>query len=257
MTAAFQPVARTEAPCKCCGAAAPLYGVVDFHRNCEVRRRHPLPVSGIPIYYHRCPACGFIFTTAFDQFTKEDFARYIYNSDYVFVDPDYKEERPRGNAGLVGNLFPTITPERLLDYGSGDGLLVDVLRATGRFKADAYDPFVPRHATRPAQRYDCIVSFEVLEHSPTPAQTIADMNSLLTENGLIVLSTLLQPADIDQQGLNWWYVGPRNGHVSLFSRASLEKLVAPFGFRHGWFNDNLHVLFREVPAFAKHLIRVG
>ena len=73
---------------------------------------------------------------------------------------------------------------------------------------------------------------------------MADMNSLLAENGLILFSTLLQPADIDQQGLNWWYAGPRNGHVSLFSRASLGRLVDPFGLKLGSFNDNLHVLYR-------------
>ena len=255
MTAAFQPITDKQATCKCCGSAAALYGVVDFHKHCEVQHRHDLGVSGIPIYYYRCPSCGFIFTIAFDNFTKEDFSRRIYNSDYILVDPDYKEERPRGNADLVSNLFPTLTPQRILDYGCGEGVLVDVLRGTGRFQVDAYDPFVPRYAARPTQRYNCIVSFEVLEHSTQPAQTIADMNELLTENGLIVLSTLLQPEDIDQQGLNWWYAGPRNGHVSLFSVAGLLKLVEPFGFKHGSFNANLHVLFREVPAFAQHLIR--
>ena len=257
MSADFQPVVSAQTTCKCCGATASLCGVVDFNKNCEVQRRHPLPVAGIPVYYHRCPACGFIFTTAFDHFTKEDFARHIYNSDYIFVDPDYKEDRPRNNAGFVAQLFRDAGPERILDYGSGEGLLVDVLRGTGRFQADAYDPFVPRHAARPNHRYDCIVSFEVLEHSPTPAATLADMNSLLTENGIILFSTLVQPADIDQQGLNWWYVGPRNGHVSLYSRLSLVKLGAPFSLRHGSFNDNLHVFFRQVPAFAAHFIRLG
>ena len=257
MSADFKAIADKQAPCKCCGSMAQLYGVVDFHKNCEVQRPHALGFSGIPIYYYRCPACTFIFTTAFDAFTKEDFARTIYNSDYIQVDPDYKDDRPRGNAELIGNLFPTLTPQRILDYGSGEGLLVDVLRATGRFEVDAYDPFVARHANRPQRRYDCIVSFEVLEHSPQPAQTIAEMNDLLTENGVIILSTLLQPADIDQQRLNWWYAGPRNGHVSLYSLASLLKLVEPFGFRQGSFNANLHILFREVPAFAQHLIRLA
>ena len=111
MTAELKPVAEAQAICKCCGATAWLCGVVDFHKNCEVQRRHPLPISGIPIYYHRCPTCGFIFTTAFDHFTHEDFARHIYNGDYIFVDPDYQDERPRGNAGLISNLFPKLTPE--------------------------------------------------------------------------------------------------------------------------------------------------
>ena len=107
----------------------------------------------------------------------------------------------------------------------------------------------------PTDRFDCIVSFEVLEHSHDPARTFADMNGFLAESGLIIFSTLLQPADLDNIGLNWWYAGPRNGHVSLYSRPSLEKLIEPFGFKLGSFNDGLHILFREIPDFAKHFIK--
>jgi Methyltransferase domain len=83
----------------------------------------------------------------------------------------------------------------------------------------------------------------------------AALTDFVATPGLILFSTLLQPADIDHQGLNWWYAGPRNGHVSLYSRDSLERLVQPFGFKLGSFNDGMHVLFREVPDFAKHFIR--
>ena len=65
---------------------------------------------------------------------------------------------------------------------------------------------------------------------------------------------MLQPADIDRQGLSWWYAGPRNGHVSLFSRESLVALIEPFGFGIASFNDDLHVLYREIPDFARHFL---
>ena len=79
MNSGLRPVFAKETPCKCCGALAFLYGVVDFHKNCEIYRRNVLEISGVPIYYHRCPECGFIFTTAFDHFTNEDFQQYVYN----------------------------------------------------------------------------------------------------------------------------------------------------------------------------------
>ena len=106
----------------------------------------------------------------------------------------------------------------------------------------------------PTSRYDCIVSFEVVEHSPDPAATFTEMSNLLADRGIILFSTLLQPADIDQQGVNWWYLGPRNGHVSLYSGASLLKVVQPLGFQLRSASAALHVLFREVPDFARHLI---
>ena len=91
MNSGLQAIGTQETPCKCCGAPACLYGVVDFHTNCEIHRRKVLDLSGIPIYYHRCTVCQFIFTTAFDHFTKEDFRRYIYNQEYLLVDPDLNE----------------------------------------------------------------------------------------------------------------------------------------------------------------------
>jgi 2-polyprenyl-6-hydroxyphenyl methylase/3-demethylubiquinone-9 3-methyltransferase len=252
----LQPVCARRAPCKCCGAEATLCGVVDYHKNCESHRRRVLGLSGVPIYYHRCPVCRFLFTTAFDHFTRHDFLSHVYNDEYLLVDPDYLEARPRANASFLNMLFPHARPERVLDYGGGNGVLAKSLRAAGFPHAETYDPFTPAHADRPSGTFDCIACFEVLEHSTDPARTIAEMNGFLRDPGLIVLSTMLQPADIDQQGLNWWYAGPRNGHVSLYSRESLERLVAPHDFKLGSFNDGFHVLFREAPAFARHFIRV-
>jgi 2-polyprenyl-6-hydroxyphenyl methylase/3-demethylubiquinone-9 3-methyltransferase len=235
---------------------AALYGVVDFHKNCEMHRRKVLDVSGAPVYYHRCPACGFIFTTAFDHFTKDDFLRYIYNDEYLLVDPEYIEERPRGSATVLCQLFADVKPRRVLDYGGGNGVLAEALRTSGFADSQTYDPFVARHAARPRGRFDCVVSFEVLEHSTDPAGTIADMNEFLAETGLILLSTLVQPADIDQQGLSWWYAAPRNGHVSLFTKTSMAIIGQHFGFKCGSFNDSLHVFFRDIPEFARHFIKV-
>jgi SAM-dependent methyltransferase len=254
MNSGLQAICAEQAACKCCGATAFPYGVVDFHKNCEILRRKVLDVSGVPIYYYRCPACRFLFTTAFDHFTTDDFLRHVYNEEYHLVDPDYRDERGRWNAELLAGLFADPRPHRILDYGGGNGTLADRLRAAGFPRVETYDPFVPDYSDRPDGRFDCVVSFEVVEHSTDPERTFADMGEFLADPGLIVFSTLLQPPDIDRHGLNWWYAGPRNGHVSLFSRESLRAIVEPLGFGFGSFNDNLHVLFREVPAFAKHFL---
>jgi 2-polyprenyl-6-hydroxyphenyl methylase/3-demethylubiquinone-9 3-methyltransferase len=256
MKSALQAICAKETICKCCGAAAFPCGVVDFNKNCEIYRRAALGLSCVPIYYYRCPRCRFIFTTAFDHFTHEDFQQHVYNQDYLLIDPDYELTRPRDNAAKVCGLFPDAKPQSVLDYGCGHGVLAQLLRAAGFPRVDTYDPFVPEYSTNPLERYECVVCFEVVEHSTDPAGIFADMSDLMTDNGMILFSTLLQPADIDSQGLNWWYAAPRNAHVSLYTKASLASLVQPLGFNLGSFNESYHILFRDVPDFARHFVRL-
>src|SRR5687768_413288 len=135
----LRPV-ETVTPCKCCGTAAALYGVVDFTKSCEEGRGKILPLSGVPVYYHRCPACGFIFTIAFDDFSPEDFARHVYNDEYILVDPDYTRVRPEANARSIAGAFKGARSLRILDYGGGTGVLAEGLRAAGFQDVQTYDP---------------------------------------------------------------------------------------------------------------------
>src|SRR5438270_709952 len=88
MNATMQQVCPLQEQCKCCGTAAYLYGVVDFHKHCDPTGSQALPLSGVPIYYYRCADCLFLFATAFDRFTAQDFRHYIYNEEYLLIDPE-------------------------------------------------------------------------------------------------------------------------------------------------------------------------
>lgn len=250
-------VAATTSPCKVCGTAAPLFGVCDFNRSCEEGRSGPLPLTGIPIYYHRCPQCGFLFTTAFDAFSHDDFSRWIYNDQYAAVDPDYLAVRPGNNTMLVADFIGPALNTRVLDYGSGNGLLARNLRQRGFTDVVEYDPFVPASSHRPQGRFECITAFEVLEHSVDPRRTVQDMASLLADPGIILFSTSLQPERIVATGMNWWYIGPRNGHASVFSLRSLQLLSASAELGCGSFSNIMHVMLRHVPQFAATRIRLA
>jgi SAM-dependent methyltransferase len=240
------------AECKICRAPSPLFGVVDFHKSCMEAKGLRLSLSGVPVYYRRCGQCGFAFTDAFDGWTPEEFERRIYNRDYLLVDPDYVEMRPAANARMVAESFPDAkTSIRILDYGGGSGLLAERLRETG-FSAATYDPFSTFDEV-PEERFDLITCFEVMEHVPQPRETVAAMASLLKEGGVILFSTLVQPAEFEQLGLSWWYAAPRNGHVSLYTTAALARLFKAHGMKVGSFSEVLHIAYARVPAFAAHL----
>ncbi len=255
MKSDLRSICDKQTQCKCCGGRAFPYGVVDFHKNCELYRKNALDISGVPIYYHRCPTCGFLFTTAFDHFTNQDFQQHIYNEEYSLIDPDYQDARPRLNAGILSNLFQKDRPKRILDYGGGSGTLAQMLQTVGFPRVVTYDPFVSQFAAKPSDRFDCILCFEVVEHATDPGGLFADMKELLTDSGIILFSTLVQPEDIDKLGLNWWYAAPRNAHISLHTKPSLAQIGHRLGFTLGSFNESYHVFFREIPEFAKHFLK--
>jgi SAM-dependent methyltransferase len=238
--------------CKVCAGPSPLFGVVDFHKSCIEAQGRRLALSGFPVYYRRCRNCGFTFTTAFDAWDLESFRRHIYNNDYAVVDPDFVELRPTGNAKLVAASFPDArTSISILDYGGGEGLFAARLREQG-FSAATYDPF-SSFDRMPAEKFDLVTCFEVLEHVPSPKITVATMVSLLKDPGAILFSTLVQPAEFETVGLNWWYASPRNGHISLYSSQALAHLFSPYGMRVASFSPDLHIAYAQVPPFADHL----
>jgi Methyltransferase domain len=233
-------------PCKICGAPAPPFGTVDFNRSCGEPRAETLPPLGIPVQFRRCSHCGFLFTECFDDWTDRDFKQFIYNEDYIRLDPDYAELRPRSRAHMLVRQFEADRAVlRMLDYGGGNGLLSRCLREAGFTTAECFDPFTPEFSRRPDGRFDVITCFETIEHLTDPLAKIDDMVSLLSEIGVVIFTTLLQPADFASVGLSWWYVGPRNGHVSLFTRAALAIAWRRHGFTVSSFTEDRHLAFRD------------
>jgi 2-polyprenyl-3-methyl-5-hydroxy-6-metoxy-1,4-benzoquinol methylase len=123
---------------------------------------------------------------------------------------------------VVTRLWGAVKVEtRVLGYGGGNDVFCTALRANGFPVAVTYDPMVPEYSRRPDGKFDLVTCFETLEHLPDPQAGITQIIECIAEPGLILFPTLLLPADFDTQRLNWWYIGPRNGHVSIFSKQAL------------------------------------
>jgi 2-polyprenyl-6-hydroxyphenyl methylase/3-demethylubiquinone-9 3-methyltransferase len=212
--------AAAAIPCKICGRPAEFFDLVDFQKC--VGNYHFGP-AGVQTAWYRCEHCGFLFTPFVDNWSHEDFARFIYNDDYVLVDPDYAADRPKAVARNLAALMKGYEACSILDYGSGGGLLAESLASLGFRDVKCYDPF--SRPERPVGKFDIIICNEVIEHTPFPLRAVADMRSLLREEGCIILGETLQPVDIRTVRCSWWYVAPRNGHVSTFTDATFAYIA--------------------------------
>ncbi len=239
--------------CKCCGEPAPWFGAADFAKSGIDAERGPvLPPAGWSVDYFRCRSCGFLFSDFLDDWSQDRLKHEIYNEDYLRFDPEFAGERPERTAGMLEQLFGAHKTSRILDYGGGDGALTRRLRARGFTDVHSLDPF-HGDAAPVTGRFDVMVCVEVFEHLTRPDAALAASRTLLKPEGVLIFSTQLQPYDIGQCGTSWWYLAPRNGHVSLHSRRSLEILARRHGLSFGSFNPNLHMAWQRLPDFAAYL----
>lgn len=202
--------------------------------------------AGVPVTYHRCERCHFMFTDFLDHVSAEELVARVYNDEYIKFDPLYPLIRPRTNAGFLRDIVaeawqPAAVP-RILDYGAGNGMLSDLL--AGHVAVKNFDALNPRFDRLPDGRFDLIFCSEVVEHIPDPHALMRDWTHLLAEPGAVVFSTTIQPDDITSLRGAWWYLGPRNGHVSLYSQESLGLLCRQHGLHYVPIDDQWHLAMR-------------
>jgi hypothetical protein len=235
-------------PCKICGGDSHLFDVVDFAKFCDQSDYYSFGLSGIPVYYRKCQDCELIFTAAFDHLDKQGFSELVYNSDYVKFDPDYVEKRPSQNADFLADfLGPIKASVRGLDYGSGNGLTAAILSERG-WSFSACDPISnPVAVSESFGNFNVISAIEVFEHIPFPVSGMEDLLSYAADDCLLIIGTLATDNQVTGSRLDWWYAGPRNGHITLHSKASLRLLFNRYGFSYYSPNNSLHVGVRGNP----------
>lgn len=243
-----------EVTCKCCGGQTRPIGDVDSARSCE--DRHGCPIfnpTGIAITYRRCDKCEFTFTDYFDNLSVSELGAQIYNEEYVLADPDFQGVRPAFFAREISRLLsPFAETIRALDFGGGSGLFSNTMKNQG-FCFDTWDPYFA-DTTRPDAKYDLVTAYEVVEHSRDPIATFQEAVGTLKPNGLLLFSTQVFPAGA---GLEWWYVAPRNGHVSLHTVASLRACAAACGFRALSLSAGDHLFLpARLSPLGRHIIRM-
>jgi 2-polyprenyl-3-methyl-5-hydroxy-6-metoxy-1,4-benzoquinol methylase len=80
---------------------------------------------------------------------------------------------------------------RILDYGCGGGGFVRYLRQRGYAEAWGYDRYASDFSdiSLLEQRYDCLISQDVLEHVLEPSSLLDDFDRLVASSGIVAIGT--------------------------------------------------------------------
>jgi hypothetical protein len=223
------PRASGAKSCKICEADAR----VAFRIPSAKATGHDIPDAPDDCTYYECPNCRFCFTDLLDD---KDVAS-VYGAKY------WKEQDPdwHGRTSETLRLFllasSLLRPEpwalEILDFGCGMGTFVQTAREKLDLQVWGHDIIEPEfgrefflRALGP-QQFDLILSVEVIEHLVEPAAALTAATRSLKPGGVFAFQTAYyDPASC---GRDWWYVGPANGHVSLFSAGALDVLFKRLG----------------------------
>jgi hypothetical protein len=240
--------------CQICSSNAYLYGILDFNKVCHEELANNFPKTKILINYFLCEYCKFCFAPEFLDWSDADFKNKIYDDQYILIDPGHAGWRAQENSKNIIDGFKIIDKIKHLDYGGGNGLFCEILRSQG-WDSENYDPFYDGQIIdiKP-NSYNFITAFEVFEHMPFVNKFMLDMVKFCSDDAIILFTTLLSDGNIhEDQDLDWWYAAPRNGHISLFSKKSLQILAQKNGFQFGSFSNNFHIFFKEIPSWASQM----
>jgi len=221
---------RDEVVCPVCGAASVYLDALDFNKSCLDLDF----VQSTLVPYYLCENCKFCFAPIFHEWSEEMFSKHIYNDQYLKFDPEYISIRPLRNAHRLLKIFKDTNKSTIahLDYGGGNGVLSKTFQKHG-WNSKNFDPMIDKKMPENVlhRTFNLITMFEVLEHVSQVYQLFQDLCGLLRDDGIILLTTALSDTTVVAHNtpLTWWYASPRNGHVSLFSKESLEYLSAQYG----------------------------
>lgn len=177
-------------PCPACGGAGPFPKVEDWHDG----------VAGKDYSVHACPGCGVEFSEP----------RVAVGADWYEKAAPLRgrEHKPGPETDFRFKLFfsEPLTPGRLLDVGCGDGGFLALARERGwsvvgfdydaRMVAQARALGVDAQASdfesfcrgRAPGEFDAATLYDVLEHTPEPAELLGQVRRLLKAGGRIALT---------------------------------------------------------------------
>jgi len=192
------------------------------------------------VNYFQCSSCLFIQTEE-PYWLEEAYLKAISVADTGLV------SRNLSNSINLKIILPFLikNPEKykFLDYGSGYGILVRLMRDMG-YNFFWYDKFCENlfaigFEAKEKEKYKLVTAFELFEHFVEP---IVEIQKILEFGNpdFLVFTTIIYKENIPDK--NWWYYSFESGqHVSIYNINTLKFLANKFNYHLLTNNNNLHV----------------
>jgi 2-polyprenyl-3-methyl-5-hydroxy-6-metoxy-1,4-benzoquinol methylase len=228
-----------------------------------------------------CKSCNFLFTK--HPPSKENIGRYYKSVDYISHTDSSKGLFNRvyqiirkytlsNKRTIITRFLEERQSSKLLDYGCGTGAFLKEMLSDG-WNVSGVEPdddarekassLIKKEIDHPVKIYDfednsfdVITLWHVLEHVHDLHETLAQLNTLLTESGLIVIAV---PNHLSHDAIHYnssWaaYDVPR--HLYHFNPASLQKLLRLHGLKivkvlPMWFDSFYVSLLSEKYKYGK------
>jgi len=129
---------------------------------------------------------------------------------------------------------------RVLEFGSGSGYLINLLRHLYGWNVIGYDPYTrPYYSDQCIFKewqdvldrgpFDLIIATEVFEHFVNPRDEITRLGEILNKNkSIIYITTGLYESEYTDS--SWKYLVPKSAqHVSFYSKKSHQYILSMFG----------------------------
>ncbi len=202
--------------------------------------------------YHvvRCPSCGFLYR---NPGIRPDRLGDLYEGSYgEFLTGAYAKARRRRYRTVMrafDPLFADGAGRRLLDFGCGAGLFLDVAhrREFDCYGVDLSEDSVERARERPSGRnvwhgsprevpeiaaggFDVITLWSVLAHLAEPVEDLTMVRGLLAPDGVALILTVNANSLLLKARRERWN-GFTPNHLKFYSPATLPLLLRAAGFR--------------------------
>ena len=247
--------------------ACPLYGGIDV---VSCLKTDELSSSGEAYYIVACADCGLHYTRPVPSAQQE--LSELYGSEYHTGGTSRLYDLLlKGLCRERRKTFSDRPPGRILDIGCGNGELLHTLVDQGweAYGVDLSAAACELAATQglsvhcgtltsasfPAEFFDVVMAWHVLEHLPDPRAELSEARRVLRGNGLLVVEVPNYDSLTSRIcGKRWWGLDvPR--HLEHFNRATLERLLEESGFTPLYVKNHHSTDFSI--AFHSFLNRLG